>query len=645
MNYLKTLLLIHIFISPWSNVEASEKLSVRDFVRHAKYLEVKISPDAKHLAYTFREGNQIDLAILNRSSGEVVQVFDFGQWKQVIDFDWANNLRVIMSVQKKVGKYDKKGGKKNLYAANIDSPSKRKIFSPETSSFKIVSLLNKDPKNIIILKTNNVDKKSDLAAEKVNAIKLNIYSGKMRRISGQPKASVSNILFDSNDQMRIATQYVPDRKNFGFGEYFVFIKNLQSGQWDRSSIIGYTAAKLEVVGISEGANNAFVITDMNARNTGLYLFDLKNGRNERLYLDEHVDIGEVIHSAQNKVIGFNYSPAFNQVKLIDNKHRESRALLDLFEKFPGQDVRFTSYTKKTGEAIVAVTSDKNPGAFYLFNFTTGSVEHLLSARPWINPNQMLEMQPIKYTSRDGIEIFGYLTLPKGSNKNLPLIVLPHGGPHSYRDHWRFNSEIQFIASRGYAVLQMNFRGSGGYGQEFEVMGYRQWGRKMQDDVTDATHWAIKNGVADPDRICIYGGSYGGYSALMGVIREPDLYQCAIGYVGVYDLEDHLIHGDMASSTAGVNYIKHVTGEDKSEWHRNSPAKNVEKIKAKLFIAHGRDDVRVPMSQYELLDKALKKANIPYRSMLRDDGHGYTKIKNRIDFYTAMEEFFRENLSN
>ncbi|MFT5995371.1 MAG: dipeptidyl aminopeptidase/acylaminoacyl peptidase, partial [Glaciecola sp.] len=194
-------------------------------------------------------------------------------------------------------------------------------------------------------------------------------------------------------------------------------------------------------------------------------------------------------------------------------------------------------------------------------------------------------------------------------------------------------------NRGYAVVQINFRGSGGYGDAFEEAGYRKWGREMQDDVTDATLWAVEQGYADKDRLCIYGGSYGGYSALMGVVREPDLYQCAMGYVGVYSMPIFYTHGDIPKRASGVKYLERVIGTDQEVMLANSPAYNVDKIKAALFIAHGKKDVRVPMEQYYALTEALDKIGKPYESMLREEGHGYSLEQNRYDLYNKMITFF------
>jgi dipeptidyl aminopeptidase/acylaminoacyl peptidase len=256
------------------------------------------------------------------------------------------------------------------------------------------------------------------------------------------------------------------------------------------------------------------------------------------------------------------------------------------------------------------------------------------------------MEPVQLKARDGLALNGYLTRPLGQEqgKNLPLIVLVHGGPIGIRDYWEYNPEVQMFASRGYAVLQVNYRGSGGYGERFEVAGYREWGGKMQDDVTDATRWAIEQGIADPKRICIYGGSYGGYAALMGAVREPDLYQCAIGDAGVYDLRLMLSRGDTQDSRVGENYIKRIVGDDSSMLASRSPITQLDKIKAKLMLVVGGEDKRVPPVHGESVHNALEKRGVKHEWLYeRTEGHGFYDEKNVEAQYARMLAFLEANI--
>ena len=256
------------------------------------------------------------------------------------------------------------------------------------------------------------------------------------------------------------------------------------------------------------------------------------------------------------------------------------------------------------------------------------------------------MRAIDVTARDGTRLHGYITIPKGSNgKNLPLIINPHGGPHGVRDEWGFNPEVQLFANRGSAVLQINYRGSGGYGNAFEKLGYRHWGDTMQDDLTDSVRWAITQGIADPNRVCIYGASYGGYAALMSVVREPGLYKCTVGYAGAYDLDVQRHDSDTSESEAGRSYLNDVFPPTVAERQQQSPVNGVARIKAAIMLVHGKKDERVPIkNMYELIDRLKAVGKAPEDVVVADrEAHGFRDIKNNVNLYTHMLAFFDKHI--
>jgi dipeptidyl aminopeptidase/acylaminoacyl peptidase len=256
------------------------------------------------------------------------------------------------------------------------------------------------------------------------------------------------------------------------------------------------------------------------------------------------------------------------------------------------------------------------------------------------------MEPVSYTSRDGLKIHGYLTLPAGSTgKGLPLVVNPHGGPWT-RDAWGFNPEVQFLASRGFAVLQMNFRGSAGYGRSFLESGFRQWGLAMQDDVSDGARWAIEQGIADPERIAIYGGSYGGYAALSGMTSTPDLYACGISYVGVSNLFTWIA----AIPPYWKPYLEmlyEMVGhpeKDEERFRRTSPFFNADNIVAPLLVAQGANDPRVRKEESDQIVEALRGRGVAVEYLVKEnEGHGFSNEENRFEFYRLMEKFLQDHL--
>ena len=290
-------------------------------------------------------------------------------------------------------------------------------------------------------------------------------------------------------------------------------------------------------------------------------------------------------------------------------------------------------------------SDSNPGAYYLFDKEKKTFKQLNARMNWIKPAQMAPMLAIKYAARDGLVIHGYLTVPVGYQpKDLPLVVMPHGGPW-VRDVWGFNSLVQLLANRGYAVLQMNYRGSTGYGDELYQDAKRQIGGKIQDDIEDATRWAIAAGVADPKRIAIFGGSYGGYSALFALGHNPELYRCGISFAGVTDWPAMYEDSDVAESKAAKKYWREQIGDpDKDNLRVISPVNFAEKITAPVLIMQGRKDQRVPQDQARRMIAALEKAGRKPESLfLSDVGHEYGNERKRTEIYRTIAAFLEAHL--
>ena len=383
---------------------------------------------------------------------------------------------------------------------------------------------------------------------------------------------------------------------------------------------------------------------------GLYLVDPVTWKKTLLYDDPVYDIETLFYSDDkwllsgdgDSLLAFEYMAA-RPVWILINRTAPAVQLLEQMQQaIAGQNVQITSRSMDGRLSVILVSSDRNPGEYFLYNAKTGRAEQLFSVLPGIDPDQMAPMQPIKFKSRDGLTIHGYLTLPLGQSKMLPMIVLPHGGPFGMRDNWGFDSEVQYFAYHGYAVLQIEYRGSGGFGYAFQKAGYRQWGGAMQNDLTDGTRWAIQQGIADPNRICIYGASYGGYAALEGAVKEPNLYKCAVGYAGVYDLlafrsRFHTLHYESyipAISTELGNNLKYLRA--------HSPVFHVNRIKAALFLAHGGMDQTVPISQADELRDALDKIHKPYEWVYyRGEVHGFAKVAHRVALYRKMLAFFEK----
>ena len=331
-------------------------------------------------------------------------------------------------------------------------------------------------------------------------------------------------------------------------------------------------------------------------------------------------------------------------RVLDSAHPDAAKLRLLQKAFPDQIVEPVSATTDGARVVLHVYSDHNPGDYYLFDPKTMNADLIDSQRDWIDPRQMAEQRAVEFKARDGQAIHGLLTLPPGVPAHkLPLVVNPHGGPFGVMDSWGWSREPQLLASRGYAVLQVNFRGSGGYGASFESAGRQGWDTVMIDDITDGTRWAIQQGFADASRICIYGASYGGYAALMSALREPDLYRCVIGYAGVYDLPRLRRDSDIADTAQGRRFMNEFIGDDK-RLKAASPLTYIDRLKAAVMIVHGEEDKRAPFSQAKALRGALDERHYPYEWLVKpDEGHGFYEEANLMELYTRLLAFLDRNI--
>lgn len=318
---------------------------------------------------------------------------------------------------------------------------------------------------------------------------------------------------------------------------------------------------------------------------------------------------------------------------------------DLSAQFPGQYVQFASSSADGSKLLFIVRSDREPGEYYLLDRKTKKAEFLVALRPAIDASRMAARKPISFNARDGLRLNGYLTLPNNqSGAKVPLILLPHGGPQGISDKWFYDSGAQFLASRGYAVLQVNYRGSGGRGSKFVGAGDGQWATGMQQDLIDGVKWAIGESIADPARVCVYGGSFGAYAAMMTSIQEPGMFKCAVGYAGLYDLP-LLLTGDNAKERKRVfNFLAKVVGTDIELLKKDSPTSLADKIKVPVLLVHGDQDTTTPLAQAEAMRSALTKAGKSFEwMMVPKEGHGFYAEKNRLAFYEKLEAFFAKHL--
>lgn len=373
-----------------------------------------------------------------------------------------------------------------------------------------------------------------------------------------------------------------------------------------------------------------------------------SGKRTTLYQGGRVTLGALMSGPQHALpfaalteTGLPHPVYFNDA----DEHAKLYKLLSA--QFPGNITNFIDFSEDGNQLLFSVSSDRDPGTYYLFDKKSGKADLLFSAMPDIEPDDMAPRQPISFQARDGVELHGYLTMPKhAAGARLPFVLLPHGGPIGTHDRWYFDQDAQFLASRGYAVLQVNFRGSGGRGMNFQQAGYRQWGGKIQDDMIDAVRWSTAQGELDPARGCVYGASFGGYSALMLAAREPTLFKCAIGYAGVYDLKRIYDEENTRRRKSSYNYWVKAIGQDDAELARFSPSTQADKITIPVLLVHGGKDKRAPPVQAEVMRAALiKSGRAPEWLFAPNEGHGFYDTKNRTEFYQKLDAFLDKHIGS
>lgn len=627
---------------------ANELLPVDFFAKHAQYHQVEISPDGKNIAVTITNNlGDRTVAILELGSNKVLNTLSWSGNELPNSVQWLNNERIAIEVGYKIGAIEQPMLTGEYVAMNIDGSRKvilhgmRKEGKRNQAKSKadngkmyITNTLDADPKTIQIL---TVPFQEGFAEMKT----IDVYTGRERLIAKSPVKGGA-LLSDRTGEVRFASGLESiDGVNFTT----LYYRDSNKDEWMLFGKYDEDVGSVTPVAFSEDGKSVYVMTDMASKTKGLYSLNLSDKKMQPIAQNERVDIAQMDIDQNSNLYAVHFEPDYSELKIVDNQHKIGKWYSSLAEAFSGSRIRITSATMDGSKLIVKVSSDKDSGSFYLFNAKQHNVQLLMKAKPWISDEQLAQTKAIEFKARDGVSIFGYLTLPTGKSESLPMIVIPHGGPHGPRDTWSYDDDVQFLASRGYAVLQVNFRGSGGYGKEFQRMGYRKWGSDIMNDITDGVYWAVKQGIADVDRLCIFGASFGGYASLMSVVKEPDLYKCALGYVGVYDMELLFETGDIPESQYGTNFLDRVIGQDEAEKIAFSPARHVEKIKADLFIVHGKEDKRAHFDHALLLQKNLEEKGIKHEILFKEkEGHGFYNEENRKELYEKMQVFFAKNLS-
>lgn len=629
-------------LSPAVMANTVDAPPIEHFAKHAQFRNIELSPDGKHFAATVvnAEGRQA-LSIMDRKTFKVISTLDWKGREIPGRLYWLNDERIAVEVVMKAGSRDQPFRTGEVVAMNLDGKKKKMLFGfrsenkERRSSMYMMNMLPNDKKHILI-GTIPATRKGGYA----EAYKMNIYTGKKRKVERAP-APGGYLLSDNNAEVRFATG---STDTDGVNLTHIYYREPGVDKWEKLYTFNPDEGSMRPLAFAPDNKRVYVRSDLNSKTAGVHLFDPATRETTIVASHPVVDIEDLDFGPNDKLYAAHFEPDYSTIKVVDENHGLGRWYPTFEKTFKNQKIRITSSTKDMNEMIIRTSSDKNPASFYMFNAEHKMLEPIMDAAPWLQKAAFGTTEAFKFKSRDGLDVYGFVTLPKGKSKNLPMIVIPHGGPHGPRDYWTYDPDVQVLATRGYAVLKVNFRGSGGYGLDFQRKGYLTWGENIMNDITDAALWAVEQGIADKERMCIYGASFGGYASLMSVVKEPDLYKCAVGYVGVYDMDIMHNVGNIPSTQSGRNYLNKVLGRDEAKLDKFSPARHVDKIKADLFIVHGEKDKQAHYDNALFLRKQLDKIGKPYEWMTKPgEAHGFYNEKNTEELYEKMLAFFEKNI--
>jgi dipeptidyl aminopeptidase/acylaminoacyl peptidase len=633
----------------WVRTEAGQLLPVDYFFKPFEYREMLLSPNGKHLGALVPWGEQSALIVIDLDTRKLNIVGRQRRW-DVIDFMWKGNDWLIF----KMGFKGYDGG--GLYVVDRQgSKAPRVLIKPvgyqiEESRFdnprfekarlvEVLDLLHDHPDEILIesveLRGNDLDQLNESGFP--NVYRLNVRTGKLTLEEKNP-GNVLAWLTDRTGVVRLGLIVESSEWAFRY-------RTTADGAWKVTARFKLLAPSISPVAFDEDNQTLIVFSEVGRDTTALCTYDIaKNEIKELLCAHERYDIDEsIILSREKKLIGVRFNTDRPATQWFTPELARAQKALDLTLTNRVNEIRSLSATGDL--ALVHSFSDRTPGVFYLYDLARRKIEKISEIAEWIKPEDMAQMVPIQYQARDGLGIHGYITLPvKGPTNQLPMVVYPHGGPWS-RDIWGFDREVQFLANRGYAVLQVNFRGSTGYGMRFREAGYKQWGLKMQDDITDGVKWAIEKGIADPGRIAIYGASYGGYAAVAGLAFTPELYRCGVSYVGVTDLSMLIKEVPRKRQYQRSGY-EQMVGDPKTEsklLSDLSPVNQAQNIRVPVLLAYGKWDSRVSAEHGRQLEQALKRHGRKVEFMLEDEGHGFSQPETVLRFHRRLEKFLGENM--
>jgi dipeptidyl aminopeptidase/acylaminoacyl peptidase len=612
------------------------RYTVEDYFARPKASTFRFSPDGAYMSYREKDDNKKNhIYVKDLNTGEVTRIIEEKE-ELVRGYGWANNNRLIYIMDK--------GGDENyhLFAVDLDGSNLKELTPFDGVQVQLLNLLKENEDHMIISMNKN-------NSQIFEPYKINIKTGELKQLYKNDDVAnpIVGYSFDKDGELR-AFAKVRDGVNIDMyyaaeeGD-FQLLKELN---WkDSFSIISFNYA-------TEDKHDAYVVSNLDSDKAVIYLYNLKEDKPiKKLFSNDKYDVSGLSTSRNRgyELDYFSYEGEKSHIIPVSDYYKKLHK--NITDAFPQYSYSIADVTDDESKYLVFLQSDRLYGMYYSYDAKTEKFEALFNLMPQLKEEDMSEMRPITFKSRDGITLHGYITLPKAAlqGQKVPLIVNPHGGPQGVRDSWGFNPEAQLFASRGYATLQVNFRISGGYGREFLEAGFKQIGRKAMDDVEDGVQYVIDQGWVDKDKVAIYGGSHGGYAVLRGLTKTPDLYACGVDYVGVSNLFTFM----KTIPPYWKPYLKIIKEiwydeaipEEKAIMEEVSPVYHIDKIKKPLMVVQGANDPRVNIDESDQIVSALRAKGVDVPYMVRyDEGHGFAKEDNRVAMYKAMLGFYAKHLN-
>ncbi len=613
------------------SVSSVKRYDVRDFFNNPEQAYFRLSEDGKTLSFMRPakdlEGQRRNIYVQSLDGSKPTGAerrLTNETARDISGYSWKGNSTLL---------YQKDfGGDENFHVVSVDvvSGAVRDLTPYDGTRASILDSLKDDPDHILVTH-NKRDKKV------FDVVRVNVRTGGETLVAQNP-GNVDDWSTDHSGKVRVGT--VID------GTDTIIVYRASESEPFKPIIKTNYRTQISPLFFTADNQSLYALSNRGRDKKALVLIDPSKPDVEKMVFERpDVDLWSADWSeAKKRLVSAEFMTDKLGREFFDPETKERFQAIS--KQLPGMEISLQSATKTEDKFIVAATSDRTEGARYVYDAKSNALSKLVDINPKIIPSEMAAMKPISYKSRDGLTINGYLTLPVGVDaKNLACIINPHGGPWA-RDSWGFNPEVQFLANRGYCVLQMNFRGSTGYGRTFWEASFKQWGKAMQNDITDGVQWLVAQGIADSKRVGIYGGSYGGYATLAAVAFTPDLYAAAVDYVGVANLLTFM-KTIPPYWAAQRQQMYEMVGNPETELEvlkATSPVFHVDKIKTPLFVAQGAKDPRVNKDESDQIVQALKKRGVVVDYMVKDnEGHGFRNVENQYEFYGAMEAFFAKHL--